>query len=57
MARPEGGEKGGVDNRPVEYDAIWAEPLRRAGEAGVTVPELENLAAEIRGKLAARPSS
>lgn len=40
-----------VDGRPVEYEAIWAEPLRRAREAGVAVPELEALAAEIREKL------
>jgi 2-dehydropantoate 2-reductase len=40
-----------VDGRPVEYEAIWAEPLRRARESGVAVPELEALAAEIREKL------
>jgi len=32
----------------VEIDAIWGEPLRRAREKGVEVPELERLVREIR---------
>ncbi|GAA5483803.1 2-dehydropantoate 2-reductase [Haloferula sargassicola] len=41
-----------VDGKPVEYEAIWGEPLRRAQAAGVPVPGLEKLAARIRQKLA-----
>ena len=40
-----------VNGNPVEYEAIWGEPLRRAKELGVPVPRLERLAEEIRGKL------
>jgi 2-dehydropantoate 2-reductase len=32
-----------VDGRPVEVEAIWGEPLRRAREKGVAVPRLEIL--------------
>ncbi len=34
--------------RPVEVDAIWAEPLRRARAAGVETPRLEFLTAVLR---------
>lgn len=34
--------------RPVEVDAIWAEPLRRAREAGVEMARLEFLTAVLR---------
>jgi len=34
--------------RPVEVDAIWAEPLRRARKAGVETPRLELLTAILR---------
>lgn len=37
--------------RPVEYEAIWGEPLRRALAAGVSVPETERLCADIRARL------
>ena len=37
--------------RPVEYEAIWGEPLRRALAAGVPVPETERLCADIRARL------
>ena len=32
-----------VAGRPVEVEAIWGEPLRRAREMGVAVPRLEVL--------------
>jgi 2-dehydropantoate 2-reductase len=41
-----------VEGRAVEYDAIWAEPLRRALAAGVEVPRLERLASRIAACLA-----
>lgn len=37
--------------RPVEYDAIWGSTLERAREAGVSVPNWEQLAADIREQL------
>lgn len=37
--------------RPVEYQAIWGEPLARAQAAGVAVPEFERLACDIRRRL------
>ena len=40
--------------RPVEYDAIWGTPLARAHAAGVAVPHWEQLAADIRTRLATR---
>jgi 2-dehydropantoate 2-reductase len=43
-----------VERRPVEFEAIWGEPLRQAHEAGVAVPHLEALAARISAKLANR---
>lgn len=33
--------------RPVEVDAIWGEPLRRGQAAGIAMPELEKLHAEL----------
>ncbi|MGE9270691.1 MAG: 2-dehydropantoate 2-reductase [Verrucomicrobiales bacterium] len=41
-----------VEGKPVEYEAIWGEPLRQAKEAGVEVPHLEKLAARLRNCLA-----
>lgn len=38
--------------RAVELDAIWGEPLRRARAAGVAVPRLEKLFAELERVLA-----
>lgn len=37
-----------VNGNPVEVEAIWGEPLRRAKEAGVDVPRLEELDTKIR---------
>ena len=42
------------DGKPVEVDAIWGEPLRRAREKGVEAPELERLHEEIREAVAGR---
>lgn len=42
-----------VNGNPVEVEAIWGEPLRRAKKAGVEVPRLEALDVEIR-KLVSR---
>jgi 2-dehydropantoate 2-reductase len=43
-----------VAGNPVEYEAIWGEPLRRAKALGVEVPELEQLAGRILERLAGR---
>jgi 2-dehydropantoate 2-reductase len=43
-----------LEGRPVELDAIWSEPLRRARAAGLAVPALARLEHEIRARLAAR---
>ncbi len=40
-----------VEGREVEYENIWAEPLRRAEQAGVAVPHLSGLAERIRERL------
>jgi 2-dehydropantoate 2-reductase len=40
-----------VEGREVEYEAIWAEPLRRAQAAGVEVPHMERLAGRIFERL------
>ena len=40
--------------RPVEYDAIWGSTLARAKEVGADVPAWEQLAADIRARLAKR---
>lgn len=38
-------------HRPVEYEAIWGEPLRRALAVQAKVPHWEQLAADIRARL------
>lgn len=43
-----------VEGRAVEVEAIWHEPLKRASEAGVAVPELERLVSEIDKQLVRR---
>ena len=43
-----------VNGDPVEVDAIWSEPLRRARAAGVETPRLAELEAAIREVVAAR---
>ncbi|NEP79014.1 MAG: hypothetical protein F6K39_13090, partial [Okeania sp. SIO3B3] len=43
-----------VENRPVEVEAIWGEPLRRGEAAGLAMPELASLYAEIQTALARR---
>lgn len=40
-----------VDGKPVEFEAIFGEPLRQAMEAGVDVPHLEKLAQRIQRRL------
>jgi len=40
-----------VEGRAVEVDTIWREPVLRAGEAGVPVPEITKLLQEIEAKL------
>ena len=40
-----------VEGRPVEYEAIWGEPLKQAHDAGVGVLHLERLAERIRRRL------
>jgi 2-dehydropantoate 2-reductase len=37
-----------VEDRPVEVEAIWGEPLRRGQKAGLEMPELQKLYAEIK---------
>ncbi|HKK18052.1 MAG TPA: 2-dehydropantoate 2-reductase [Opitutales bacterium] len=37
-----------VENRPVEVEAIWGEPLRRGQAAGVEMPGLKRLYGEIK---------
>lgn len=43
-----------VNGHPVEVEAIWGEPLRRAEAAGVEVPHLRNLESTIRRMVAER---
>ena len=43
-----------VEGREVEAGPIWQEPLRRAKEAGVSMPHLEKLVARIETRLAQR---
>ena len=43
-----------LDGHEVEIGPIWEEPLRRAQQAGVAMPRLENLLARIRARLAER---
>ena len=40
-----------VNGYPVEIEAIWGEPLRRAKAAGASTPKLEELDARIREML------
>lgn len=42
---------------PLELDAIWGEPLRRARQHGVSTPELARLERELRELAANRPKS
>lgn len=44
-----------LDGRPVEVEAIWGEPLRRAEAAGVAMPRLRALYARLR-ELCAAPA-
>ncbi|WP_367870813.1 2-dehydropantoate 2-reductase [Luteolibacter sp. Populi] len=41
-----------VEGREVEYESIWADPLRRAQAAGAPMPHLAALAERIRERLA-----
>ncbi|MDE0835147.1 MAG: 2-dehydropantoate 2-reductase [Akkermansiaceae bacterium] len=43
-----------VEGRELELDPIWEEPLRRANEAGVAMPALENLLGRIKARLEER---
>ncbi|MFC7336214.1 2-dehydropantoate 2-reductase [Haloferula chungangensis] len=43
-----------VEGREVEFDAIWAEPLRQAKLAGADVPHMEALASRIQERLRER---
>jgi 2-dehydropantoate 2-reductase len=43
-----------VEGRDVEVESIWAEPLRRAKEAGAALPRWERLLGRIREKLVKR---
>ena len=43
-----------VEGREVEFDAIWAEPLRQAKQAGAEVPHMESLAVRIEERLQGR---
>jgi 2-dehydropantoate 2-reductase len=43
-----------LEGREVEVDPIWTLPLARGRAAGVEMPELARLLADIRGRLAAR---
>lgn len=43
-----------VENRPVEVEAIWGEPLRRGQAAGFAMPELEKLYGEIEAAVRKR---
>lgn len=43
-----------IENREVEVEGIWGEPLRRGLAAGVRMPETEKLVAQIKARIAAR---
>jgi 2-dehydropantoate 2-reductase len=43
-----------VENRPVEVEAIWGEPVRQALAAGAKVPRMEQLYEEIKEAVAGR---
>jgi 2-dehydropantoate 2-reductase len=38
----------------VELEAIWGEPMRRAAEKGIAMPQVEKLHEELKARLAAR---
>ena len=40
-----------LDGKPVEVDAIWGEPLRRAQRKGVDVPEMDRIYRELQTKM------
>ena len=40
-----------LDGKPVEVDAIWGEPLRRAQRKGVDVPEMDRIYRELQSKM------
>jgi len=46
-----------VENRPVEVEAIWGEPVRQALAAGASAPHMVALYQEILAALAARPGA
>lgn len=39
------------EGRPIEYTAIWGDPLAKAHQAGASVPEWEQLDRDIRQRL------
>lgn len=43
-----------VEGRELELGPIWEEPIHRAKDAGVAVPEMERLLADIRTRIAER---
>ena len=43
-----------TEGRAVEVDSIWREPLRRAHQLGVAVPEIEKLLSEIEAQIELR---
>lgn len=43
-----------VEDRELELGPIWEEPIRRARQAGVPVPEMERLLADMKRQVAAR---
>ena len=44
-----------LEDREVEIDSIWGEPLRRAMAAGAKVPLIEALCESLKSKIEARP--
>jgi ketopantoate reductase len=40
-----------VDGKPVEVDAIWGEPLRRAQSKRMEVPEMDRIYRELKSKM------
>ena len=45
-----------IENRPVEVEAIWGEPVRQAIAAGANVPRMEQLYQEIQEAVTGRKS-
>jgi 2-dehydropantoate 2-reductase len=43
-----------LEGREVELDAIWGEPMRRAAEAGIEMPQVKRLYQELKERIAAR---